>query len=449
MDNTAALLESAFEEQEEFDGVMIVNDATTAEAHCNATVNPIEAQGLSAVIRSPVSSFQLMGAQELPNIVVRSDPDLRSPYVQVEGYLRGSKSKSGHEVSHLDVKVQETLRFNEHRIEEDSGKKDKRYVSWFFPIYERLGDPFFAHKHKQRGLLYGWKFNDPTDIGNGEWVDQEYSFESGGRKYTLQPEIHFESISTAHGEGHIAFPQMRLMVMQKGSDIPSDEREAVSLIRDTEDLVSPFQLALSFAAARKVRSHYQTLDTLDYENGSKAEVERFVSVKTGEPSGLVRSLSFTDNWKLIKNVTKAIEKQSESDRKRIKKAISRYAEAYDASFIEMSLVALHSGLTIIVDEWSGRDIDPDPNLPDIDGRLLTPLRKFITENDIPWKDLIPEGEPYETLFDFNDIRNQYLKDIEIEMEEATPLRIAQQLFERCLLAYVGLEPDCYDALERP
>lgn len=447
MDGTSAALIDAFSEQEEFDGVMIVDGQRSFKAHCRSTLSPVDVGPLTAVVRSPVSSVGLISAPRLRDLVIRSDPDLRQPYVQVEGHLKKSTGNMGHEVSQLRVAVRDIFRYKVTHLD-PKDRANTRYQNWFFPMYSELGKAFGPLKHGQRGITYGWRPQSMGKWDHGEWQDQSLHADLDDNHFVLQPAILFEEMPIGQGAGYMMYPQLQIQVKTEAISTPTSEREAISLAREGKSVIKPFTLALSFVAARKVRSHYQVETTFNAESGHYREVQRFVKVKTDKPNGLHRSMSFKENWDLIKDVATAIHNQDDAEEKRTHRALARYAEAHQASLLEMTLVALHSALTVIVDPWNRPEIDPDPDLPDMKGRLLTPLRKFITTKKVPWRDLIPEDREVDALFDFNNLRNQYLKDVEHEVRDVHPLRIAERLFERCFLAYLGLDPVGYKSLER-
>ncbi len=441
---TPELLLKAFEEQEDFVGSLQVNGKIEAESvHCRFAVNPVDTRTLKATIRCDSTSGDLMDGPHLAKIIVKSD-SAKSDRLQVGGYLTRLTVGSGPDELKLDVR--EVFRFSSQNIAlRDEGPR-KVYMNWLFPPLKELGDAFKARKHAERGLVLGWKPDSYRTWEEGKWEPQERPFRLGDTSYTVRPALHFEDLETVDGEAYITIPRLHVKSEQVDDSLPWSFDHAVEKLKTADKAIQPLLLAMRFATGKRVGSGHQVQSTYDSETNAFTELERFQPTTSRQSRGVHRAPQFQRHWPLIVDVAQAIHRQQEDARQRTERAIQRYIIAFEAPFIEMQLVALHSALGFIVRNRTDIDVEPSKDLPSIKGILLTPLRKFITAKGIEWRDLIPKGREKEALFDFNKLRNAYLKDLDHKFDDIAPFETARRLFERVLLAHLNLNPTDYPDL---
>lgn len=450
-DERTSTLLNGFGKQEEFRGSMLVDGTLCPEeVECRFSTNHIDTSDLKAeVVFRPKGGgyLSLFNVPRIGDVVVQSQKGSGTSMFQVKGYLKGQGQISGSRKTRLRLDVREVIRYESHSHNSLDFEANKVYMTWLFSPFPELGMAFRATKDSEHGLYYGWKPISNRKWSEGEWQSQRLTFSLGELELTAFLDLHYDDFELADGIAYIIVPRIQIKTNYSDELLPWTFQESIEQVRMRDRILEPLIWALKFTRAKRTISPYQVMTTYDPVTHTYSKLERYLKSETNLHHQAYRHPQFHNHWKLITEMAQAIRDLDPEKRQRIERAIFRYVTTFEAPFIEMQIVSIHSAIHILVSHRTDtKRTLPDDELPSWQGNLLRDLGKFITAKQVEWKDLIPDGREKEILFDFNKLRNAYLKELDHKIEEYEPFRIAHRLFERLLLADLGLDSKDYPAL---
>ncbi|WP_409029504.1 hypothetical protein [Gracilimonas sediminicola] len=347
-----------------------------------------------------------------------------------------------HQNEIVDYKMKHTL------FDPEQLKNSKVFFVWYLHQFKEQGHIFEPFAHPKRGLIFGYDYKVDEKFEDGNWKNNSKVIELDDSSIKFEPISFIKENKEREGATYFVLPELSARLEYETKSFPEQWDEIQNKFEEINHSFEPFRYSLRFLTGSKIDSFNQSLFFYDVNSKRYCSIEK-ISREWDRKAhqSLRRNITYSKSWDLIQDFVKAFESITNEDKIRIRRAIDRFNEAFEAPYLELKLTLLHSALTILLDvkKYTKPLHEYDKDLPTpINGSLPKRLANCITTHKLKWKDLLSEEEEKDQFFAFNKLRNNYLKDFIHEVDSYTPIRVLHRMFERVLLTELEIDYEEYE-----
>ncbi len=320
--------------------------------------------------------------------------------------------------------------------------------------FKLQGTFFDPTLHFKRGIILNYDYEWEKEFEEGEWVNDKWVINLKN-KIVINPTMNFLEQDYFDIKAYTALPEVSFQSNIEGLDIDISDQGLINFFEERFISQEIIEKAISFTTAKRKQTHFSIMSYFWPTKKSYLEVKRYKSTIHRKTLHVSRTQLYNGGWDIIRDLSEKIVSISEENRQRIIRSINRYVESFEAPFIEIKLVLLHSALSILLDQkkytsmgLKKEDIPQSIPIKNFDnaGALPKTIVSFMIKNNIQWSDLSKNPER-ENLNEFNELRNQYLKQLNHEIKDLRPIDTLCTIFERVLLLELALKPSNYPVIE--
>lgn len=417
-----------------------------------ASINRILCEDITAIITIDVKENQT--SKELERkisdepfwIVFEKNQEFNKVYIRPNFFISLNNK--------IEVSINEMIFINKKEIQGSQShhyldfKSDKSHgiISHFAKPFKLQGTFFNPIMDNRKGILLGYDYDWEKKIEDGKWSDKNWTI-SLGEKIICNPVMNFIEHNYFGVQAHTCLPEVSFKSEIKDLKKNITSEKIISLFDKSFKDQEIIEKAIYFTTGKRINSHSSGLYYYWQDDKTYLAVTRYKSTVNRETLWIKRSKSYIGGWELIRDISESLIKLTQKDKKRIYRAIDRYVECFEVPYLEVKLVLLHSALSILLDIEKYRDLkvsDINQSIPikrsGKPGELPLRIAAFIQKKGLQWQDIL-KGRDKSELFKFNELRNDYLKDLDHEIEESFSIDILQSLFERIFLEELEISFD--------
>ena len=374
------------------------------------------------------------------------------PNYAVESVLRNTIQIS---INHIYLVSREEIKgVQKHNYLDFESDSQHGSILHYMKPFKLQGTFFEPTLHFKRGIVLNYDYDWKKEFEEGEWVDDKWVINLGN-KITINPTMSFLEQEYFDVNAYTALPEVSFQANFEHLDMGISDQDLITFFEEKfvgQDII---EKAISFTTAKRIYSHFSIMSYFWPLKKVYLEVKRYKSTINRKTLRSNRTQLYNGGWELIRDISEKVISISEEKKQRVFRSINRYVESFEAPFLEIKLVLLHSALSILLDQkkytkMGLKEVDVPSEIPIKNfantGALPKTVVAFMIKNHIKWSDLSKNPES-ENLNEFNELRNQYLKQLDHKIRDIRPINTLCTIFERVLLYELGLKPTDYPVIE--